>query len=80
MIQGVPRISEKSRGFVGGGGRKPLPKMMNGLALSPPDAPVHVHQAPVPNGSTTRNGIGNGGASVGPANGNVNGRRPGRLR
>ncbi|KAL9115461.1 MAG: hypothetical protein Q9227_000782 [Pyrenula ochraceoflavens] len=39
MVQGVPRISEKSRAFVGGGGRKPLPRMMNGLALSPPDVP-----------------------------------------
>lgn len=64
MIQGVPRISERSRGFVGGGGRKPLPKMMNGLALSPPDAALA--QAP--------NGVGRGGE------GGMNGVRKGKGR
>lgn len=72
MIQGVPRISERSRGFVGGGGRKPLPKMMNGLALSPPDAMTQA-----PNGTGTSRGSGSGNRHT---TTNGTGWRPGRLR
>lgn len=57
MIQGVPRISERSR-EVGAGGRKALPgglgqqaglrERMNGLALNRPDGVLSVAQQPPP--------------------------------